>query len=139
MGTLKSIFSHESESVVTLVQTPTTLVVAEFDTPEPGSLFSAAVLLKSFFLTLIDNWVRVLGQREMARIVKSCIQSLLKMVNSVMGMVGIAVVLYAMWLIWVWQKQMGESPFGDDTDGSAPWYVSFVYLDLFHLWLCFGC
>ncbi|XP_044465382.1 tetraspanin-19-like [Mangifera indica] len=65
----------------------------------------------------------------MARIVKSCIQSLLKMVNSVMGMVGIAVVLYAMWLIWVWQKQMGESPFGDDTDGSAPWFI-YTFLGL---------
>lgn len=106
---------------MTLVQTPTTLVVAEFDTPEPGSLFSAVVLLKSFFLTLIDNWVRVLGQREMARIVKSCIQSLLKMVISVMGMVGIAMILYALWLIRIWRKHMDELPFGDEYDGPAPW------------------
>ncbi|ESR60584.1 hypothetical protein CICLE_v10018057mg, partial [Citrus x clementina] len=42
----------------------------------------------------------------MARIVRSCIQSLLKMVNSVIGMVGIAMIMYALWLLRVWQRQM---------------------------------
>ncbi|XP_044503198.1 tetraspanin-19-like isoform X2 [Mangifera indica] len=59
----------------------------------------------------------------MARVVRSCIQSLLKMVNSVMGMVGIAMILYALWLIRVWQKHMDELPFGDEYDGPAPWFI----------------
>lgn len=62
----------------------------------------------------------------MVRIVRSCIQSLLKMVNSVIGMVGIAMMLHALWLIWVWQRQVDDFPLGDDDP--APWYASLIYL-----------
>lgn len=58
----------------------------------------------------------------MVRIVRSCIQSMLKMINSLTGMVGIAMILYSMWLIRVWQKEMGESPFAE-LDSPAPWFI----------------
>lgn len=69
----------------------------------------------------------------MARIVRSCIQSLLKMVNSVIGMVGIAMIMYALWLLRVWQRQMVDFPIGDDDP--VPWCASLVYSEIL---LC-GC
>lgn len=63
----------------------------------------------------------------MVRIVRSCIQSLLKMVNSVIGMVGIAMIMYALWLIRVWQRQMDDFPLGDDDP--VPWFI-YTFLGL---------
>nr|AAD20922.1 unknown protein [Arabidopsis thaliana] len=64
----------------------------------------------------------------MVRIVRSCLQSMLKLVNSLIGMVGIAMILYAVWLIRQWQEQMGNLPFAD-SDHPVPWYVeSFIFL-----------
>ncbi|GAY57944.1 hypothetical protein CUMW_183330 [Citrus unshiu] len=63
----------------------------------------------------------------MVRIVRSCIQSLLKMVNSVIGMVGIAMIMYALWLIRVWQRQMDDFPLGDDDP--VPWFI-YAFLGL---------
>ncbi|RVX09313.1 Tetraspanin-19 [Vitis vinifera] len=42
-------------------------------------------------------------------------QSILKLVNSIIGMVGIAMVMYALWMIRVWNRHM------DDYDSRAPW------------------
>ncbi|GAV70435.1 Tetraspannin domain-containing protein [Cephalotus follicularis] len=64
----------------------------------------------------------------MGRMLRSCMQSMLKLVNSVMGMVGIAMILYSMWLIRVWQIQMGDSPF-DDSDYPPPWFI-YTFLGL---------
>lgn len=58
----------------------------------------------------------------MTRMARSCMQSLLKLVNSVIGMVGIAMIMYALWMFRVWHKQMGPYPppfFGPDVP--APW------------------
>lgn len=55
------------------------------------------------------------------------------MVNSVIGMVGIAMIMYALWLIRVWQRQMDDFPLGDDDP--VPWCASLVYSEIF---LC-GC
>ncbi|KAJ4831657.1 hypothetical protein Tsubulata_041532 [Turnera subulata] len=67
----------------------------------------------------------------MVRLVRSCIQSILKLVNAVMGMVGIAMVLYAAWLIRVWQREMGHLPFDDDSDDGflGPWFI-YTFLGL---------
>ncbi|WRX26888.1 hypothetical protein QQP08_019375 [Theobroma cacao] len=59
----------------------------------------------------------------MARILKSCMQSILKGVNLIMGMVGIAMILYGFWMVRVWQRDMGGSPF-DDFNSTAPCYKS---------------
>ncbi|XP_010540868.1 PREDICTED: tetraspanin-19 [Tarenaya hassleriana] len=64
----------------------------------------------------------------MARIVRSCLQSILKMVNSLLGMVGIAIILYAVWLIRKWEEEMGNLPF-DDADHPVPWFI-YVFLGL---------
>ncbi|KAG2712402.1 hypothetical protein I3760_04G123900 [Carya illinoinensis] len=64
----------------------------------------------------------------MARIVRSCMQSILKLVNSLIGMVGMAMILYAVWMITVWQRHMGELPF-DGSDHPAPWFI-YTFLGL---------
>ncbi|XP_031268317.1 tetraspanin-19-like isoform X2 [Pistacia vera] len=58
----------------------------------------------------------------MARIARTCIQSFLKAVNLVMGMVGIAMILYGLWMIRVWQRDMEDSSF-EDFNSTAPWFI----------------
>ncbi|CAI9089431.1 OLC1v1024003C1 [Oldenlandia corymbosa var. corymbosa] len=64
----------------------------------------------------------------MGRMARSCLQSILKIVNSGIGMVGMAMILYSLWMFRVWQRQMApEAP--------APWFIySFLGLGLT---LCF--
>ncbi|KAI3439955.1 uncharacterized protein J3R85_004086 [Psidium guajava] len=56
----------------------------------------------------------------MARIVRSCLQSLMKWVNYVMGMVGVAMLLYGFWMVRVWQRDMDE---GSSFYSTAPWFI----------------
>ncbi|XP_058729538.1 tetraspanin-19-like [Vicia villosa] len=65
----------------------------------------------------------------MARVMRSCIQSILKLVNSVIGMAGLAMILYSAWMIRVWQRKMGELPFGHDSDYPPPWFI-YTFLGL---------
>lgn len=58
----------------------------------------------------------------MARIIKSCLQSILKVVNLIMAMVGIAMILYGCWMVRVWQRDMEGSSF-DDFNSTAPWFI----------------
>ncbi|XP_022720476.1 tetraspanin-19-like isoform X2 [Durio zibethinus] len=58
----------------------------------------------------------------MARIIKSCMQSILKGVNSIMAMVGISMILYGVWMVRVWQRDMGGSSF-DDFNSTSPWFI----------------
>lgn len=64
----------------------------------------------------------------MAGILRSCIQSFLKVVNSIIGMVGIAMIMYALWMIRVWQRHMGGSPFVSP-DSPVPWFI-YTFLGL---------
>ncbi|OAY34072.1 tetraspanin-19 [Manihot esculenta] len=64
----------------------------------------------------------------MVRLMRSCVQSMLKLLNSVIGMVGLGMILYAVWLIRVWQKETGDLPF-DDSDRLAPWFI-YTFLGL---------
>lgn len=54
-------------------------------------------------------------------------QSLLKMMNSVIGMVGIAMIIYSLWLIRVWERQMGHFP--STEDHQVPWFI-FIYISV---------
>lgn len=66
----------------------------------------------------------------MGSVMRSCIQSILKLLNCVMGMVGIAMMLYAVWLIRVWQREIGDFPFFDDDDDDfSPWFI-YTFLGL---------
>ncbi|XP_061943730.1 tetraspanin-19-like isoform X1 [Populus nigra] len=66
----------------------------------------------------------------MASVMRSCIQSILKLLNCVIGMVGIAMMLYAVWLIRVWQREIGDFPFFDDDDDDfSPWFI-YTFLGL---------
>ncbi|XP_052208503.1 tetraspanin-19 [Diospyros lotus] len=60
----------------------------------------------------------------MGRMARSCIQSVLKLMNSLIGMVGIAMILYGLWMIRDWQRQMSHrpSPFVGP-DSPPPWFM----------------
>ncbi|WCJ30697.1 Tetraspanin family protein [Euphorbia peplus] len=66
----------------------------------------------------------------MGRMMRSCTQSILKLMNSGIGMVGLGMILYGVWLIRVWQREMGELPFDEDGDDLlAPWFI-YTFLGL---------
>lgn len=58
----------------------------------------------------------------MGRIASTCLRSLLKFVNSIMGILGIAMILYGLWMIRVWQRDMDGSPYVD-FNSSSPWFI----------------
>ncbi|XP_068645652.1 tetraspanin-19-like [Aristolochia californica] len=60
----------------------------------------------------------------MGRILRSCIQSLLKLVNSIIGMVGVGMALYSLWMIRVWYKNLDG-----DFDSQIPWFI-YTFLGL---------
>ena len=71
----------------------------------------------------------------MGRLVRSCMQSILKLVNSLIGMVGMAMILYALWMIRVWQRHTADLPFGGGSDFPVPWYeFYFSWVFLFFGW-----
>ncbi|KAB1221932.1 Tetraspanin-19 [Morella rubra] len=57
----------------------------------------------------------------MGRIAKSCLRSLLKVSNSVMGIVGIAMILYSFWMMRVWQREMDSSSSHRAFNATDPW------------------
>lgn len=63
----------------------------------------------------------------MTAMARSCVQSILKLVNSVIAMVGLAMIMYSLWLIRAWQKSMGHLPFEDPDYSTTPWYVSLSF------------
>ncbi|KAH9617964.1 hypothetical protein KSS87_021479 [Heliosperma pusillum] len=65
----------------------------------------------------------------MGSLVRSFFQSLLKLFNAVIGMSGIAMVIYGIWMIRVWQNQTGQSPFDDYSDFPLPWFI-YAFLGL---------
>ncbi|KAJ9136179.1 hypothetical protein P3X46_033282 [Hevea brasiliensis] len=67
--------------------------------------------------------------REMASIAKTLLRSILKMVNSVMEIVGIAMILYGLWMARVWQTDMEGSSI-DGYDSTAPCYL-FIFSKFF--------
>ncbi|KAL2466477.1 Tetraspanin-19 [Abeliophyllum distichum] len=56
----------------------------------------------------------------MARMARSCIQTLLKVVNSGIGMVGIAMIIYALWMLRVWQRHLGPD---SAPNAPIPWFI----------------
>lgn len=58
----------------------------------------------------------------MARVARTCLRSILKIVNSTLGLVGIAMILYGFWMLRVLQRDM-ESPSFDDFDSTALWFI----------------
>jgi hypothetical protein len=53
----------------------------------------------------------------MGRMARSCVQSLLKLVNSAIAMVGIAMILYSFWMFRVWHKDIEDSSY------PVPWFI----------------
>ncbi|XP_047945316.1 tetraspanin-19-like [Salvia hispanica] len=53
----------------------------------------------------------------MGRMARCCVQSLLKLVNSLLGMVGIAMMIYSLWMFRVWLRT------DESTDVPVPWFI----------------
>ncbi|WOL05854.1 tetraspanin-19 isoform X1 [Canna indica] len=58
----------------------------------------------------------------MGRIVRSCLQSVLKLVNSVGGLVGVGLILYSFWMMRVWYREIHADP-------TRPWFI-YTFLGL---------
>ncbi|XP_023877723.2 tetraspanin-19 [Quercus suber] len=58
----------------------------------------------------------------MGRIASTCLRSLLKFVNSMMGLLGIAMIFYGLWMIRVWQRDTDGSPYVD-FNSTGPWFI----------------
>lgn len=49
--------------------------------------------------------------------------------NSVIGMAGLAMILYSAWMIRVWQRKMDDLPFSHHSDYPPPWFI-YAFLGL---------
>ncbi|KAI8525507.1 hypothetical protein RHMOL_Rhmol13G0235200 [Rhododendron molle] len=58
----------------------------------------------------------------MARTVKSWLQLSLKLVNSTIGVTGIAMILYSIWMVRAWQLDMDDSS-SDHPKFSLSWFI----------------
>ncbi|PKU64786.1 Tetraspanin-19 [Dendrobium catenatum] len=58
----------------------------------------------------------------MLRFVRSCLQFLLKLVNSVIGLMGMGMTLYSLWMLRVWYKQV-HSFWTSGPDSTLPWFI----------------
>ncbi|KAF9589503.1 hypothetical protein IFM89_025050, partial [Coptis chinensis] len=58
----------------------------------------------------------------MTGVLRTCLQSILKLVNAIIGMVGMALIIYALWLIRVWQRHM-DGFSRDSPHSPIPWFI----------------
>ncbi|XP_020571606.1 tetraspanin-19 isoform X2 [Phalaenopsis equestris] len=67
----------------------------------------------------------------MAEWVRACVQPTLKIVNSVIGLVGMSMILYSLWMIRGWFRERSELSPGF-SGSSTPWFIfSFLGLGIF--------
>ncbi|KAL0913738.1 hypothetical protein M5K25_017220 [Dendrobium thyrsiflorum] len=69
----------------------------------------------------------------MAEWTRACFQSTLKIVNSVIGLVGMSMILYSLWMIRAWFREMSELSPGFSVS-NPPWFI-FTFLGL-GIFLC---
>lgn len=60
------------------------------------------------------------GAAMAGRVVRSCVQTGLKAVNSVLGLAGMAVILYALWMLRAWYRDVADLHYRLP----VPWYSS---------------
>ncbi|PIN00506.1 hypothetical protein CDL12_21181 [Handroanthus impetiginosus] len=53
----------------------------------------------------------------MGRLARSCMQSLLKLVNSGLGMGGIAMIIYSLWMLRAWLRHQ------ESAQATIPWFI----------------
>uniref|UniRef100_A0A0E0H7J8 Uncharacterized protein n=1 Tax=Oryza nivara TaxID=4536 RepID=A0A0E0H7J8_ORYNI len=62
------------------------------------------------------------------RVVRSCVQTGLKAVNSVLGLAGMAVILYALWMLRAWYRDVADLHYRLP----VPWFIyTFIGLGVF--------
>lgn len=57
----------------------------------------------------------------MTRIARTCLRSILKIVNLAMALVGIAMIFYGLWMVRVWLRDMEDDSSFADFYSTAPW------------------
>ncbi|KAM1189585.1 hypothetical protein ACFX2J_025243 [Malus domestica] len=67
----------------------------------------------------------------MGGVARSCVQSLLKLVNCMIGMVGLAMIMYSLWLFSAWQRNMPHfpPPLDHSHHHPTPWFI-YTFLGL---------
>lgn len=95
-------------------------VICDFFLSLRLSIFS---LLRSlpFCVNNLVLWERA----EMAEWERACFQSTLKIVNSVIGLVGMSMILYSLWMIRGWFREMSPGSSGSSPPWSAATLASF--------------
>ncbi|XP_078427437.1 tetraspanin family protein [Wolffia australiana] len=58
----------------------------------------------------------------MGRTINLCLQSILKLANSVIGMVGIGMILYSLWMLRAWYNKT-RGFWSEGPDSSSPWFI----------------
>ncbi|XP_020677509.1 tetraspanin-19-like [Dendrobium catenatum] len=71
----------------------------------------------------------------MAACLRVCLQSTLKILNSVMGLLGMAMIMYSLWMIRACLRQIGELSRGFSESSSSPSWFIFAFLGL-GIFLC---
>ncbi|XP_074568649.1 tetraspanin-19-like [Curcuma longa] len=67
----------------------------------------------------------------MVRWARSCLQSALKLMNSVIGLAGMGMILYSLWMIRSWYKDIDDG-YSFSADSSPPWFIyTFLGLGIF--------
>lgn len=81
----------------------------------PAPVYHSSITNRFSFSGAILNTRTEEFAKEMARMARSCIQSLLKLVNSGLGMVGIALIVYSVWMFRVWLR------YEESAEAPIPW------------------
>lgn len=71
----------------------------------------------------------------MAACLRACLQSTLKILNSVIGLFGVAMILYSLWMIRACYRKIGEFSQGFSDSGSSPSWFIYIFLGL-GIFLC---
>ncbi|RWR72145.1 tetraspanin-19-like protein [Cinnamomum micranthum f. kanehirae] len=61
----------------------------------------------------------------MVGVMRSCLRSLLKLMNSIIGMVGTGMILYSLWMIRLWHQHLD----GGGSISQIPWFI-YTFLGL---------
>lgn len=72
----------------------------------------------------------------MVRWARSCLRSALKLMNSVIGLAGMGMILYSLWMIRSWYKDIDDG-YSFGADSSPPWYAQLKPLFVFFSFLPF--
>ncbi|KAG6505511.1 hypothetical protein ZIOFF_037867 [Zingiber officinale] len=99
-------------------------------------LYQSSIL----FLAQRFNFWGVFNQieegKQMESVARACLQSALKAVNYVLGLVGIGVIIYSLRSIGIWYLRTGDFSSIAVADGNPPWFVLMKLPPLLSEFMC---